>query len=101
MSVAVVLEIRLVVTLVVRHEVAQREAVMCRDEVHAGRRLASVAAKQVAGTREPFRETAEHSSSAVPERAHRVAVAVVPLAPAGRKVAELIAAEAEIPGLRD
>src|SRR5690606_40437778 len=36
-----------------------------------------------------------------PEGADRVAIAVVPLAPAGREVAELVAAGADVPGLGD
>src|SRR6185295_8235772 len=99
--VAVFFEIGLIVLLVVGHRVAQREAVVRGDEVDAGRRLAAIAPEQVAGTGEAFGESAQHAPAAVPESPHGVAVTVVPFRPAGRKVAELVAAETDVPGLGD
>src|SRR5690349_12649939 len=99
--VAIALQVRVVVLVVVRHGVAQREAVMRRNEVDARGGLAPVSPEKIRGTRESFCESAEHPAASVPERTHGVAVAIVPLAPSRRKISEMVAAEAHVPGLGD
>ncbi len=56
---------------------------------------------QVRRAGQAARELADQSVVALPVGAHRVAVLVVPLGPAGREVADLVAAGAEVPGLGD
>jgi len=101
MAVAIVLEVRLVVPHVVGHQIVQRHAVMRRDKIDAGGRLAPVVAKQIAGAGESLGKLAEFPGVAAPECAHGIAVAVVPLGPAWREVPELVAAYPQIPRLRD
>src|SRR6185437_11781469 len=99
-AVRVVLAIRLVVLLVVSHGVVQGEAVMRRDEVHR-RPGAPAAMVELAGRRTEPRRQHRRPSFAAPVIAHRVAELVVPFRPARRKTADLIAAWAAIPRLRD
>src|SRR5205085_3673916 len=101
LAVAVVLAVRLVVLLVVRNEVVQRETVVAGDEVDAGRRPPSGAFVQVGAAREPVCELAECRVLTAPVIAHRVAVATVPLGPLGREVPDLVPAFADVPGLGD
>ncbi len=101
MAVVVVLEIRLVVAIVVAHQIAQREAVVRGHEIDAGGGLAAVVAEHVAGSGKALGEFADFARIAAPERTHRIAIAVIPLGPAGRKAAQLVAAETDIPGLGD
>ena len=88
----------LVVLRAVADEVAQREAVVAGDKVDArvwappALRVEVAAAGQAAG------ELRHLPAVAAPELAHRVAVAAVPLGPAGREVAHLVSALAEVPG---
>ena len=58
-------------------------------------------AVEVARAGEAARELADQAAVAFPVGAHRVAVLVVPLGPAGREVADLVAALAEVPRLGD
>ena len=84
------------------HEVAQRETVVRGDEID--RSPSAAAAGRVQSRCEPERrrrELADEPAVAFPERAHGVAIAAVPLRPAGRKAADLIAAFAEVPRLGD
>ncbi len=86
---------------VVADEVAQREAVVRGDEVDARVRRPAAAPVQIRRAGEAAREFADQPAVASPVRAHRVAVLVVPLRPARRKVADLVAAFAEVPRLGD
>src|SRR5436190_24141999 len=99
MAVAVLLAVGLVVPLVVAHQVVQGEAVVRADVVDARRRAAAALLEQIARAREARRELAQHAVLASPGGAHGVAVFVVPFRPADRKIAELIAAFADTPGL--
>ncbi len=100
LAVVVVLAVGLVVLLVVGDEIAHREAVVRGHEVDAGERTAAGVLVEVGGAGDPARELAE-GRLAAPEVAHRVAVLAVPLGPLGREVADLVAAGADVPGLRD
>ena len=100
-AVAVVLQVGLVVLAVVADQVLQREAVVAGDEVDAGVRLAPAGLVQVARAGEAAGELADHAAVALPVGAHGVAVAVVPLGPAERELAHLVAALAQVPGLGD
>ncbi|CAM4196786.1 hypothetical protein ROMU108268_19215 [Roseomonas mucosa] len=101
MAVLVVLAIGLVVAAGVGDEVAQGEAVMRGHEVHRGPGLAAAAVEDLAGAGEAAGEAGAQAGIAAPEAAHVVAEAVVPFGEARRVVAELVAAGADVPGLRD
>ena len=80
----------------------QREAVVRGDEVDAGVRPRGRCCRT--DPLEPVRRRAKSPISAAvafPVRAHRVAVLVVPLGPADREVADLVAALAQVPRLGD
>ena len=100
-AIQVVFAVGLVVVPVVADQVAQGEAVVRGDVVDAGGRTAVVVAETVAGAGNTAREFAQRHARAAaivqPEAAHAVAVAVVPLLPAGREIAELVAAGADVP----
>ncbi len=100
-AVAIVLAIGLVVLVIVGDEVVEREAVMGGDKIHRRPRLATALVEQVRRGRQPRREFGELALIALPERPHRVAEAVIPLRPARREPADLVAARAAIPGLGD
>ena len=92
-AVAVPLPVRLVVLVVVRDEVRQGEAVVGRDEVDARVRPAPAVLVEVAAPREPEPELAEAMPPrAAPEVAQRVPITAVPLRPAHREIAHLVAA---------
>ncbi len=101
LAVVVVLAVGLVVLLVVGDEIAQREAVVRGDEVDAGVRPPAVVLVEVGAAGEAVGELAERPLLAAPVVAHRVAVLAVPLAPAHREVADLVAALADVPRLGD
>ena len=101
LAVAVVLAVGLVVLLVVRDEVAQREAVVGGDEVDARRRAAAVGLVEVGAAGEAVGELAERLVLAPPVVADGVAVLAVPLRPQRREVADLVAALADVPRLGD
>ncbi len=101
LAVPVVLAVRLVVLVVVRHEVAQREPVVRGDEVDARARPAPAVLVQVGGAGEPGGELAERAGLGPPEVPYGVPVLAVPLRPQGREVAHLVAALAHVPRLGD
>src|SRR6478735_7375155 len=92
--------IGLVVLVVVAHEVEQREAVVCRHEVHAGGGTPAVHIEHVTGGTQPRREISG-TGRALPEITHYIAEAVVPLGPSGREGTDLVAARPAIPWLCD
>ena len=97
----VVLAIGLVVLVVVRDQIVQREAVMGGDEIDAGPRPASALLEEVADPVTRRRKFRQLALVALPIAPHGIAIAVVPLRPAGREAADLIAAGADVPGLGD
>ncbi len=98
-AVAVAFAVGLVVLVVVRHEISEREAVVRGDEVDARVRTARRALVKIRAAGQPVRELGKRSIRAAPEVPHRVAILAVPLRPERRKVAHLIAALADVPGL--
>ena len=100
-AVVAVLAVGLVVLVVVRHEVAQREAVVGGDEVDRRGRPAGVGLVEVGAAGEAVAELGERRRFAAPEVADRVAVPAVPLRPLRREVADLVAALADVPRLGD
>jgi hypothetical protein len=90
-AVAVVLAVGLVVLVVVRDEVLEREAVVGGDEVDRRVGAAAAAAVEVAGAGEPVAHAAHLALVALPVRAHGVAVDAVPLRPVLWEVADLVA----------
>ena len=98
-AVAVVFAVGGVLLVIVRDEIAQREAVVRRDEVDAGGRMAAVMLIEIGTAGEARGEFRERGIHAAPIIARRVAVFAVPFRPARRKIADLIAAVADIPRL--
>src|SRR6266700_2746596 len=101
MAVAVVLAIGLIVLVVIGDEVVQIEAVMRGDEIDAGPWLAAALVEEIAGAGDALGKIRQHAGIALPEAAHGIAELVVPFGPARRKLPDLIAAGADIPGLGD
>src|SRR6185503_2399884 len=98
-AVAVVLAVGLVVLLLVGHEIVEREAVMSRDEVHRGPWLATALVEEIGGGSDAGSQFGQLAVLALPVGADRIAIFVVPLGPAGRETADLVAAGAAIPRL--
>jgi hypothetical protein len=87
------------VLLVVRDQIVQREPVVCRDEVDAGRGPPTARFVEVRAPREAVRELAECAVDASPVVANCVTIFSVPFGPEIGEVADLVAALAEVPGL--
>jgi hypothetical protein len=87
------------VLVVVRDEVAQREAVVRGDEVDRRRRVAAVVAVEVARAGERRAKSPRRWRRA--RSRARVAVEAVPLGPQHREVADLVAAGPDVPRLGD
>src|SRR5688572_1711189 len=100
MAVAVFLAVRLVVAFVVGNQVVEREAIMRCDEVDARVGFAPEAIEQIRRGQQSRRGRGG-GRLAPPIIAHRVSILVVPFRPAGWEPADLIAAGAAIPWLRD
>src|SRR5215469_415811 len=94
------LAVRLVVTIVVGDEVIEREAVMGGDEVDAGPGLAAAVVENVARSAKARSDRAGWRLAA-PKVAYDVAELVVPLRPARREAADLIASRTAIPRFGD
>ena len=87
--------------LVVGDEVGEREAVMGGDEVDARPGPPAAMSNRSAEPSRRARQRRQHAVVALPEAAHVVAVAAVPLGPARREIAELVAVRADVPRLGD
>ncbi|MNN29986.1 hypothetical protein D3C81_1436140 [compost metagenome] len=98
-AVLVVLVVVFVVLVVVRHQVAQGEAIVGGDEIDRGIRAPAAVVEHVARRGHARSEVGQLAFITFPERPHGVAEAVVPLRPARREVAHLIATGAAIPRL--
>ena len=98
-AVAVAFAVRLIVLGRVGDDIGEREAVVRGDEIDRSRRRAEAGREDVGRAGEARRQLADASRLAAPEPAHRVAIVVVPFAPAGRELPETIAARPDIPRL--
>ena len=87
--------------VVVTDEIAQGEAIVGGDEVDAGVGLAAVGGVEVGASREAVAQLGHLARVALPEAADGIAVLAVPFGPQHGKVAHLVAAFADIPGLGD
>src|SRR5262249_21085324 len=99
--VAILLAVRLVVLLVVADEIGEGEPVMGGDEVDAGPGATPGMAEDVGGAGEARGEVGDDPFIALPEAPDRVAILRVPLRPARREAAELVAVGAGVPWLGD
>ena len=99
-SVAVVFAVGVVALLRIRNDIAQREAVMRRDEIDAARRAATRVEK-ILRPRNAGRKFGDADIVAAPEAPRAIAEAVVPLSERPRKLAELVASWADVPRLGD
>ena len=101
LAVAIVFAVGLVVFVVVTDQVAQREAVVGRDEVERGAQMPPVVREDVARARQARSQLGNRPVLTAPKATHAVAKAVVPLRPARHEPAELIASDADVPRLGD
>jgi hypothetical protein len=99
-AVAILLEVRFVVLLVVRDQVVEREPVVRRDEVDAGRRPTAACFVEVRAPGEAVRELAEGAVDTSPVVPNGVAIFSVPFGPEVRKVADLVTAPRRGPRAR-
>ena len=99
LAVVVALTVGLVVLLVVRDQVAQREAVVGGHKVHGRERTAATVLVEIRGTGDPGRELTQAGRLATPEIAHGVTVLTVPFGPLRWEVAHLVTAGADVPRL--
>ncbi len=86
---------------VVRDQIVEREPVVGGHEVDARPRSAPAVVVDVARSRQTGGEITQNARIALPEPSYRVAVAVVPFAPAGRKPSHLVAVGPDVPRFRD
>src|SRR4030095_3384656 len=91
---------RLVVFVLIAHEIVQGETVMCCDEIDAGRRSAPVVLEKIARARKPRCKLPDQAAVSLPVSANGVPISAIPFRPAGREIADLIAGFAEVPGRR-
>ena len=99
-AVAVVFAVGFVVLFVVADQVAQSESIVGGDEIDAGVRPPAVMLVEIGGSSKPVRHFAD-APSRLSRNADRVAIFSVPFRPERGKVADLIAAFANIPWLCD
>ena len=97
-AVAVAFAVRRIVFVPVADQIAQGKAVVCGDEIDARLRQTPIMPENFARPGQPLCQCADTGLSRQPEGAHVIAETIVPLAPAGREVAEPIAIHAQIPG---
>ena len=87
--------------LVVTHEILQREPVVGGHEINAGIRTSTATRVEIAGAGDAIGEFSDLTAVTFPVGADGIAIAVVPLGPSDRKLAHLISAFTEVPGLGD
>ena len=98
-TVAIFLAIGLVVTILVTDHVTQRKTVVRRYEVNARKRRSPVVFKQIGRAVQTSCEGAASTLIAAPEPPNGVSIFIIPLCPARRKFAKLIATRTGVPGL--
>ena len=100
-AVFVALTVRIVVLLLKAHQILEREPVMTGDVIEAGLRGPTGGLENVAAPRHARGELRRQVEIRTPELASRIAELTVPLRPALRKIPQLIALLAQIPGFGD
>src|SRR5262245_10867779 len=100
-TVAIVFAIGLIVLGLVADQIGKREAVMHRDVIYAGARIAAIVAVQIRGGRHAGTHVTDQAAASGPVAAERAPVTVVPLRPSGRKGAGLVAIWPKVPRLGD
>src|SRR5262245_9950769 len=98
-SVAIVLAIGFIVLFVVADQVLQSETIMRGNKIDAGPRTPAAVTEDVGRARHARGEIGDETLVTLPKAPHRVAVLPIPLGPARRKIAQLIATRTEIPRL--
>ncbi|MGO8687687.1 MAG: isoaspartyl peptidase/L-asparaginase, partial [Candidatus Dormibacteria bacterium] len=81
--------------MLVGDQIAEGEAVVGGHEVDAGARAAAIVGVEVAAPGQAVGEPRHPQLGAPPVVAHRVAILAVPLRPAHREVADLVAARTD------
>ena len=90
-AVAVAFAVRLVVFVVVRDQIVERESVVAGDEVDALLRLPLLVTVEVRAAEQPRREAGHRAALTLPELSHVVAKPAVPLLPrVADEVADLV-----------
>src|SRR5208282_6617829 len=100
-AVAIFFEVGLVMFLVVRDQVAQREAIVGSHKVDACARLPPRALEHIRTAGETRGKFPEGLIGAAPVVAHAIAKPAVPFRPSRQKGAELVAAIADVPRFGD
>src|SRR5208337_1651082 len=96
-AVAVVVAIGKVVFVVVADESAQTEPVVAGDEIDAGMGMTAAVVVEI-GTAAQAGGEFTGGTGTLPKATDFIAIASIPLGPAGRVVSHLIAAHADVPG---
>src|ERR671910_2187884 len=100
-TVPVILAVGLVVLLVVADQIVQGKPVVGGDEVDAGVGTATVPLIEIGRPGEAIGQLRDRDVARLPVVADRIPVLVVPLAPEGREVTDLVTALGDVPGLPD
>ena len=98
MPIAVVFTVGFVVFFVVADQIAQSEAVVCSNEVDAGRRSAAAVVENIGRPGQAFGKCAQITAFPRPKRAHIITETAVPFGKRLREIAQVIAALADVPG---
>ena len=93
--------VRFVMTIFVADQIAQGKSVVAGGVVYARPGAAPGMFEQVARTMQAAGQFRQLVRVTAPKAANGITIAVVPLAPAGGKSAQLIAPGADVPGFRD
>ena len=101
MAVAVFFAVGFIVFFVVADQIMQSKAVMRGDKINARIGQPAIVGVQIARSGKTKAEAADLSAVAFPKAPHGVAIGRVPFGPQNRKIADLIAAWAEVPRLGD
>jgi hypothetical protein len=98
-TIAVIVEIGLIVLVVVTDQIVQCETVMAGHEIYTGIRSPSVSFVEITRPSEPIGKLANESTFPSPVGAHRVSVFAVPLRSSHWKIAYLVTTRTDVPRL--
>ena len=98
-SVAIILAIGLIVLFIVADQVLQCETIMRGNKIYARPGTPAAVAEDVGRARHARGEIGDETLVTLPKAPHCVAVLPIPLRPARRKIAQLVAVRTEIPRL--